>query len=69
MKRLFDVEPETKKPRAKSRKLMQCADCGPGIDKGFEMAKFECPRCKHESEWAQHTWTEIRRGIPCPKCN
>lgn len=70
-RQLFEAFMETPvaKPRAKPRKLMKCVDCGPGYDKGYEMARFQCPRCQHEGEWEQHTWTEIRRGIPCPNCN
>ena len=50
------------------RKLMHmidagCNPCGPG-----DIAQFACKRCGHESEWMRATVTEIRRGIPCPKC-
>ena len=41
-----------------------CNPCGPG-----DIAQFECKRCGEQSEWLQCSASEIRRGIPCPKCN
>ena len=38
---------------------------------GYEFgASFQCKRCGWQSEWlCFDNVTEIRRGIPCPKCN
>jgi len=34
------------------------------------MALYKCNFCGTRSEWkTASTYTEIRRGIPCPKCN
>jgi hypothetical protein len=66
---LFEIEPNEPKPRSKPRKLMHVIDAGPGYDKGHDMAQFECNRCGHRSEWEQHKFADIKRGIPCPVCN
>lgn len=59
-----------KPPRRKARVLMHMTDAGCNCSGPGEMAKFECPRCGHDSGWMNGlTSTEIRRGIPCPECN
>lgn len=68
MTRLFPVEPEPKKPRAKPLKLMHVIDAGPGID-SQDMCLFQCKRCKNKSDWMLCRVSEAKRGIPCPVCN
>jgi DNA-directed RNA polymerase subunit RPC12/RpoP len=50
---------------------MHMVDAGPNQDVGpTHVAKYRCARCGTESEWqTANTISEIRRGIPCPKCN
>ena len=50
---------------------MHMVDTGPNQYVGpAYVAKYRCTRCGTESEWqTARTIGEIRRGIPCPKCN
>jgi DNA-directed RNA polymerase subunit RPC12/RpoP len=69
MSRLFEIEPETPKPRKKPRKLMHVYDAGPAED-GQCMVVFLCGRCDHKTDWLlAKNVTEAKRGMPCPKCN
>ena len=64
-----DLFPLASRPaRAKPRKLMHVIDAGIG-PASESLARFECGRCGHESDWMVCSWSEARRGIPCPKCN
>lgn len=50
---------------------MHMIDAGPNQCVGpAHVAKYKCGKCGLESEWqTAETMTEVRRGIPCPKCN
>jgi hypothetical protein len=41
------------------------------VDAGAEAARFACSRCGWDSDWLiqEFTDTEIRRGVPCERCN
>lgn len=51
-------------PRRAPIKRMHVADAGEGI-------LFECGHCGYSTDWIvdNHTLTENKRGLPCPKCN
>lgn len=64
-----------KPPRARPRVMMKMTDAG---NAGYRLtgwktdrgANFECLKCGHDDGWTFNlTITEIRRGLPCPKCN
>lgn len=64
-----DLFPEAPVPkRAKPRVMMHFTDVG-HIDGIGQAATFECSKCGSESGWIGVTNTEVRRGIPCEKCN
>jgi len=50
---------------------MHMIDAGPNQCVGpAYVAKYKCGKCGLESEWqTAETISEIRRGIPCQKCN
>lgn len=53
-------------PRSKRTKRMHVVDAG--TDNWVE---FKCRHCGHENGWKQFpdkTITELKRGLPCPKC-
>lgn len=62
-------------PRKPRRFLMHAIDHGeaPGLMPGWKTAQgghFVCSRCGYDADWLFNlTPTEIRRGLPCPKCN
>jgi len=60
----LELFPDTKPPRAKPRKMAHIIDGGP------DAVMFECS-CGWNSDWAHNnfTYTEIKRGIPCERCN
>lgn len=68
---MTDLFPETKPPRKKPRVLMHYIDGGIGDDFGtVHCAQFKCKKCGTVSEWLGFdTFTEIKRGISCDKCN
>lgn len=61
---LFPLPP--KPPRAKPRVMMHWDDCGGQDD---VMGHFFCKKCGHAPGWLVCTYEELRRGMPCPKCN
>ena len=62
---LFDIPT---KPRAKPRILAHAVDWGEFPD-GRKCAQFVCARCGWDSEHVAAAPDEIRRGIPCERCN
>lgn len=63
-----DMFPETKPPRVHRMMPDDVGDSGAAYPQ--YAARFKCRRCGTESEWLMlHTVKEIKRGIPCPKCN
>ncbi len=62
MAQLFDKSILPRKARVKR---MHVADAGQGC------IQFVCPHCGHDTGWLkdEHTFTENKRGLPCPKCN
>jgi DNA-directed RNA polymerase subunit RPC12/RpoP len=40
-------------------------------DAGLGGIRFKCAHCDHDTGWIadEHTVTENRRGLPCPRCN
>lgn len=62
-------------PRAPRRVMMHATDTGqaPGTMPGWRTAKggyFRCQRCGHDAGWLFDMQdSEVRRGVPCPKCN
>lgn len=61
---LFEAE-----PRRKARVMMHFTDAGPGYGKSPCIAIFECRKCNHTTDWIGCDDSELRRGVPCPKCN
>lgn len=57
--------PRPNKPR---RVLMLAYDAGEFPD-GGQCAAFTCRKCGHDSGFIYATKAEIRRGVPCSKCN
>lgn len=63
------------KPPVRRRAMMHAVDQGtaPGMMPGWRNSNgghFKCPKCGHDAGWLfDMTDTEIRRGVPCPKCN
>ena len=58
-----------RKPR---RVLMHMIDAGVSDFVGGGIcAQFKCRKCGYKSEWKHgfSTATDVKRGIPCPKCN
>lgn len=56
------------KTRAKPRIIMHAADVGIGTY--HWLVTFKCAKCGQESElMACDTRTDVKRGMPCPKCN
>lgn len=62
--------------RVKSRRvIMHMTDAGQadGMMPGWRTpqgARFVCGKCGHDDGWTFNlTMTEIKRGLPCPKCN
>lgn len=37
---------------------------------GYQCAEFKCKKCNHKSGWMHgfKTVSDVKRGIPCPKC-
>lgn len=59
----------TKAPKPRIKRA-QMVDAGVSPNEKPYGAAFECSRCGWKSGWlGMETHTEIRRGIPCPKCN
>lgn len=58
-----DMAPRFRKPR---QKLMHVVDAGA---EGW--VEMECGHCGYKSGWHQRTETvtELKRGVPCEKCN
>lgn len=55
-------------PRRKNIKRMKVADAGTDP----EHVQFKCPHCGYDDGWAiwkGATLTDLKRGMPCPKCN
>lgn len=62
--------PKTTLPRRKNKRLMHVTDAG-GTDEGHHI-HFKCDHCGHDNGWGVYrskTITELKRGLPCPKCN
>ena len=61
--------PREQMPRRKPRKLMHVIDAG-GCGEGHHV-QFKCKHCGHDDGWGiyDNTITELKRGMPCPKCN
>ena len=69
MKRAADMfpAPGLRKPRSKAN--MRPMDGGPGNGSGV-IALMQCPKCEHDGGWWDFdSYSEARRGVPCPKCN
>ena len=64
----FDDLRKQSLPRAPRRALMHFTDVG-YIDGLGQAAIFACKRCGFESDWQGASDTEVRRGVPCPRCN
>jgi hypothetical protein len=68
---LFGEVPE--KPRAARVLRMHVVDAGDGaecVEAGVPiMAKFACHRCHSVTDWLMCTYSDAKRGVPCPKCN
>lgn len=69
----FDLfGPVQTKPR---RAMMHASDVGeaPGLMPGWATATggyFQCSKCGHDAGWLFNMQiSEIRRGLPCPRCN
>lgn len=60
-----------KPPRKPPVKRAHVTDAGNSFMDGLPYgAQFTCNRCNWISEWlAFATVTEVRKGIPCQKCN
>jgi len=62
-------------PRKPRRVIMKSVDQGeaPGKMPGWRTTSgghFVCQKCGHDDGWSfDMTWSEIMRGLPCPKCN
>lgn len=58
-----------RKPHRKRRVLMRSYDFGTNGD----VVAYKCNRCGYDSGWIHYeeslTLTEIKKGLPCPKCN
>ena len=65
---LFPQYTTLRKARTKPRKLMHFTDVG-YVDGVGQAATFKCPRCGHRSDWQAATDTQVRRGVPCPRCS
>lgn len=52
-----------RRPAAPRRVLAHATDAGE-----FR-GHFECRRCGFDLGWLSATDTEVRRGVPCPRCN
>ena len=54
-------------PRSKSIKRMHVTDAG----HAWWEVHFKCGHCGYDAGWKQYdnTLTELKRGLPCPKCN
>lgn len=61
---LFTKEqvPRSRKPR----KLMHVYDAG-----DYNHVWMKCAHCGYDDGWQRkdNTLTELKRGLPCPKCN
>lgn len=56
-------------PARPRRVMMRVADAGAAPGKGH-MARLTCVRCDHDAGWLHFdTVSEVKRGLPCPKCN
>lgn len=53
-------------PKSKPVKRMHVNDAG-----GPELVEMICGHCGHNTGWINpgKTITELKRGLPCPKCN
>lgn len=75
MAKTLDLFPSDPKPRTPRVVRMHMVDAGeaPGRMSGWKTAQgahFKCCRCGHDDDWTfDLTITEIKRGLPCPKCN
>ncbi len=61
-----------RKKSAGRRVLMHVIDAGDHgcVSDDAGIAVYKCGRCGHETDWTPfRTFTEAKRGIPCPKCN
>lgn len=68
MKRTLDMFGKPRNPRNPPRVLMHLTDAGHS-DEDI-IAKMECAKCGSESGWIKfRTITEVKRGIPCERCN
>lgn len=61
---LFPLPP--KRTRLKRMHVVDAGSNGPGP--GLN-AQYQCKRCGELSDWLPGSLTDVRRGIPCPKCN
>ena len=67
--RLFEVDVKPPKPVPPARVMMALIDAGDADGSRHGIARFECPRCLHQTDWitlrsAKHGHI----GHPCPKC-
>ncbi|PIE13842.1 MAG: hypothetical protein CSA70_03760 [Rhodobacterales bacterium] len=67
--------PGFKKQRKPRRIMMHTEEFGqaPGMMPGWTTSKgghFKCKKCGHDAGWLFNmNESEMRRGVPCPKCN
>ncbi|MDO9105192.1 MAG: hypothetical protein Q7U57_09555 [Methylovulum sp.] len=67
----IDIFQEHKPPRKKPRVLMHVIDVdGDPCDQDKPIAQFQRRKCGTISDWLNcDNVTEVKRGIPCKKCN
>ncbi len=66
----LELFPKLKVKRPKPVKRAHSSDVGDGWNGFKNCATFACNRCGWESGWELlSTDAEVRRGIPCLKCN
>lgn len=61
-----ELFPELAPLPTKRRVMMHHTDAGPGSP---NWAEFVCKRCGWDESYGDVSEEELRRGIPCPKCN
>ena len=66
----MQLEMFAKPPRATPLKRAHVSDAVKGQGDFPYGGQFTCARCTWESDWlCFDTISEMKRGIPCPKCN
>jgi DNA-directed RNA polymerase subunit RPC12/RpoP len=53
----------------KPRRVMMAAHDAGSFPDGKDAAEFRCRKCGHETGWIYASRSEVRRGIPCTRCN